>query len=86
MEGILAPISTINGAFLTPRSRIAGLFMAKPLCSERCTSPANSRDSSIFSFSAIFFTRSCNSWIDLSEAAFSRAATSRASALVVKFR
>src|SRR5882757_7612668 len=55
IEGILAPISTMNGAFFTPRSRIAGLLMARPLCSDCCTSEANSRDSSIFSLSAIFF-------------------------------
>ena len=44
--------------FFYPRSRIPGLFAARPLCSACCTLEANSRDSSIFSFSAIFFTRS----------------------------
>src|SRR2546425_13280335 len=58
MEGMLAPMSTTKGAFLTPRSRIPGLLVASPVCRECCTSPANSRDSSIFSLSAIFFTRS----------------------------
>src|ERR1022692_2283280 len=61
IEGMLAPISTMNGAFFTPRSRMAGLLTARPLCNDCCTSPANSRDSSILSLSAIFFTRSCSS-------------------------
>src|SRR5260370_920679 len=39
MEGMLAPISTIKGAFFTPRLRMAGLFRAKPLCSDCCTQP-----------------------------------------------
>src|SRR5437899_7892573 len=86
IDGIFAPINTTKGAFFTPRLRRPGFLDASPLCKDRCTSEANSRDSSTFSFSAIFFTRSCNSWIDLSEAAFSRAATSRASGEEVKFR
>ena len=61
IEGIFAPIKTMNGAFFTPRLRIDGLLVASPLCSEACMSAANSRDSSIFSLSAIFFTRSCSS-------------------------
>ena len=83
IEGMLAPISTMNGAFLTPRLRVPLPALAYSDC---CTSAANSRDSSIFSLSAIFFTRSCSSWIDFSETAFSRAATSSASGDEVKFR
>src|SRR6266536_2993399 len=86
IEGIFAPISTTNGAFLTPRSRIPALFADSPLCSDCWTSDANSLDSSIFSLSAIFLTRSCSSWMSLSDAAFSRAATSNASGEEVSFK
>ena len=57
-----------------------------PLCRADSTSVANSCDSSIFSLRAIFLTRSCNSWMDFSETAFSRAATSSASGDEVKLR
>src|SRR5579862_937269 len=61
IDGMLAPIRTIKCAFFTPRSRTPELLKASPLCSACCTLLANSCDSAIFSFSAIFFTRSPNS-------------------------
>ena len=48
--------------------------------------PANSRDSSSFSCSVIFWMMSCNSKMDFCELAFSREATSSASFESVKFR
>jgi len=79
-------MSTMNGAFLTPRSRIPGFLAARPLCSARCTFEANSRDSLDFFFQRDLLHQVLEFIDRLSEAAFSRAATSRASAEEVKFR
>ena len=68
-----------------PRFLVAALALVN-VYSEVCRRVANSRDSSILSFSAIFSSTSFRSKMELSAVAFSRAATSSAVRDVVKFR
>src|SRR5581483_2396338 len=84
--GIEAPISTTNGACLTPRF-LTLLFAGASRATSACwTRLANCRDSSSLLFSAIAFTRSGSAPIAWPEAAFSRAATAAALRLFAKFR
>src|SRR5207247_2791911 len=53
MDGILAPMSTMNGAFLTPRSRTELPRADRPEFSDFSTSPANALDLAMFHFNAI---------------------------------
>src|SRR5207249_5911007 len=84
--GIAAPISTTNGACLTPRSFVV-LFAARSFSIiERWTAVAKSRDSSSLLLSAMALTKSGSAAIDWPDAAFSRAATEAALRLFAKLR
>ena len=84
--GIPAPISTTNGACLTPRSRSSSLLGLSFLTIAFWTISAKSRDSSILLFSVIARTISGRLCIDLPDAEFSRAATAAASGFEAKLR
>jgi hypothetical protein len=84
--GISAPMSTTNGAFLTPRFMSVVLLRRSRVTSASCTIPARSRDSSILLFSVMALTMSGRVCISPACDEFSRAATASASADPAKLR